>query len=150
VSGGGVPPGSAEARDTTAKGDPKRVVGRGESKRTVVFGPGLRPRPTRPMRPLVAEIAEQTQVGDVVLRSLLSAQLRLALLVLILFGSVLGGLPLLFVASPHLSHIKLLGIPVQWLVVGFGVFPLLWAIARLYVHFAERNEAEFVEIADRP
>lgn len=146
----GAPPERAGQRDPTTKSDPKRVAGRGESKRTIVFGPGLRPRPTRPMRPLVTEIAEQTEVGDVVLRSLLSAQLRLALLVLILFGSVLGGLPLLFVASPHLSHIKLFGMPVQWLVVGLGVFPLFWAIARLYVHFAERNEAEFVEIADQP
>jgi hypothetical protein len=114
-----------------------------------VFGPDLRHSPPRPERPLVTEIAEQTEVGEVVLRSLLSAQLRLALLVLIAFGSVLGGLPLLFVASPHLSRLKLIGIPFQWLVVGLGVFPLLWAIARLYVHFAEKNEGEFVELTDR-
>jgi len=148
MSGVAGPPGPAGPPDAT-RSDPRRVAGRVDSKRTVVFGPGLRPRPTRPIRPLVTEIAEQTEVGDVVLRSLLSAQLRLALLVLILFGSVLGGLPLLFVASPHLTHVKLFGVPVQWLVVGLGVFPLFWAIARLYVHFAERNEAEFVEIADQ-
>ncbi|HEV8066039.1 MAG TPA: hypothetical protein VGP46_14455 [Acidimicrobiales bacterium] len=144
VPGGGAP------QEPPHRSDPKRAGGRGEPKRTVVFGPGLGPRPRRAIRPLVTEIAEQTEVGDVVLRSLLSAQLRLALLVLLLFGSVLGGLPLLFVVSPHLSHIKMFGVPVQWLLVAVGVFPLLWAIARLYVHFAERNEAEFVEIADRP
>jgi hypothetical protein len=142
--------GRPEPRDATTQVDPKRANSRAEPRRTVVLGPGLGPRPARRPRPLVTEIAEQTEVGDVVLRSLLSAQLRLALLVLTLFGSVLGGLPLLFIAAPHLGRLKLAGIPVQWLVVGLGVFPLLWAIARLYVHFAEKNEGEFVELADRP
>jgi hypothetical protein len=150
MSDSGALPGRPEPRDAPGKGDPKRAAGRTDPRRTVVFGPALRRPPPRPARPLVTEIAEQTEVGDVVLRSLLSAQLRLALLVLMLFGSVLGGLPLLFVAAPHLSRLTLGGIPVQWLVVGLGVFPLLWAIARLYVHFAERNEGEFVELADRP
>jgi hypothetical protein len=142
--------GHAEPRDAAAKSELRRVTGRVEPRRTVVFGPALRSSPPLPARPLVTEIAEQTEVGDVMLRSLLSAQLRLALLVLTVFGSVLGGIPLLFVAAPHFSHLKLVGIPVQWLVVGLGVFPFLWAIARLYVHFAERNESEFVELADRP
>jgi hypothetical protein len=149
VSQAGPTTGGGEPRDSAPKGEPRRPAGRSEPRRTVVFGPELRSRPTRPERPLVTEIAEQTEVGEVVLRSLLSAQLRLSLLVLLLFGSVLGGLPLLFIASPHLARLKLAGIPVQWLVVGFGVFPLLWAIARLYVHFAEKNEGEFVELTHR-
>jgi hypothetical protein len=150
VSDPEIPAGRFEPRDGNGKVDARRALGRAEPRRTVVFGPGLQRRPQRPARPLVTEIAEKTEVGDVVLRSLLSAQLRLALLVLTIFGSVLGGIPLLFVASPHLSRLKLLGIPAPWLVVGLGVFPLLWAIARLYVHFAERNEGEFVELADPP
>jgi hypothetical protein len=88
------------------------------------------------------EIDEQTQLGEVFMRSLMRAQLRLALL-------ICAGLPLLFAAFPTLRRLDVFGLELPWLALGVLVYPLLVAGAGFYVRQAERNERDFADLVDR-
>jgi hypothetical protein len=95
------------------------------------------------------EIDEQTPLGEVLVRSLMRAQLRIALYVFALAGSVIGGLPLLLAAAPGLSRVHLLGLPLTWLLLGVVVYPVVCLAAWAYVRAAERNERDFADLVDR-
>jgi hypothetical protein len=105
---------------------------------------------TRPAnRPPGREIDEQTDLGDVYMRSLLRSQLRLGLAVLAVVGGVLGSLPVVFALEPRLADIRVLGVPLPWLLVGVAVYPLMLAAAWWLVRGAERNERDFTQIVER-
>lgn len=95
------------------------------------------------------EIDEQTVVGEVYMHSLIHAQLRLALRVIIGAAVLLGSLPLLFALVPATRTLTVLGIPLPWLLLGVAVYPVLYVAARYYVRHAERIEAEFTEFVGR-
>jgi hypothetical protein len=98
----------------------------------------------RPRRTSVAsEIDAQSQVGEIYMHSLMRSQLRLALGVAVLLALSVGSLPLVFELSPAVRRAHLVGVPVPWLVLGLGVYPVLIALAWFYVRRAERNEAAF-------
>ncbi|MGN6302683.1 MAG: hypothetical protein ACTHN8_16495 [Angustibacter sp.] len=102
------------------------------------------PRTGRPRRTSIAsEIDAQSPVGEVYMRSLMRSQLRLALGVVLVLALSVGSLPLLFELSPGLRRAHLLGVPVPWLLLGLGVYPVLIALAWFYVRRAERNEEVF-------
>jgi hypothetical protein len=102
------------------------------------------PRTGRPRRTSIAsEIDAQSAIGETYMRSLMRSQLRLALGVVLMLAASVGSLPLLFELVPSVRRAHLLGVPVPWLVLGFGVYPVLLALARFYVRRAERNEAAF-------
>jgi putative solute:sodium symporter small subunit len=94
----------------------------------------------------VADIDAGTRLGDVYMRSLLRDQLRLALGVLAVVAVTIGLLPLGFHLLPQLSDVRLLGIPLGFLLLGVGVYPALVLLGWVYVRRAERNEADFAEI----
>jgi hypothetical protein len=120
------------------------------ARRVAVRNPrGRAIRPTTPGERARAELAEQTEVGEVLLRSLTRAQLMLAVRIFAVFGFFLLGLPALFATHPRLADYRLLGLPLPWLVLGVAVYPLLVLLAFLYVRQAERNERDFVEFIDR-
>ena len=56
-----------------------------------------------------AELAEQTQVGEALVRGLVRAQLALALRLSLVVAIGLGGLPLLFAVAPEVSGVKVIG-----------------------------------------
>jgi hypothetical protein len=95
------------------------------------------------------EIDAQTGVGEVFVRSLVSTQVRLALLVLAMVAVLLGGLPALFWLLPQLREVQVLGIPLPWLLLGGLVYPTLVALGWFYVRQAERVEREFSELVER-
>ncbi|PVG82407.1 hypothetical protein DDE18_13145 [Nocardioides gansuensis] len=120
-----------------------------EPVRVRVTGP---PRHTTRRRARTREIDEETALGAVLISSLLRTQLRLAMMVLLPLLVVAAGLPLAFHLWPALAGIRLLGVPVPWLVLGVLVYPFLLLLGWQYVRRAERHEREFaelVEIADR-
>ena len=92
---------------------------------------------------IASEIDAQSVVGEIYMRSLIRSQLKLALGVVLLLAMSVGSLPLLFELSPAVRRAHLLGVPVPWLVLGVGVYPVLIALAWFYVRRAERNEAAF-------
>ena len=105
------------------------------------------PRHGRPRRStVVAEIDAQTVVGDIYIRSLMRSQLRLAIGVLALLLVTVGALPVVFAHWPALAGHRLLGVPLEWVVLGACCYPLLIALALLYVRRAERNERAFGEL----
>lgn len=103
----------------------------------------------RPSRRRRDELADQTELGDVLIRSLIRAQLGLGLRVLAVFVALLGGLPLLFALVPAAGRAEVGGFPVPWLVLGVAAFPLLILFGLVYVRQAERNEREFAELVER-
>lgn len=107
-----------------------------------------RPRP--PYRPATQEIDEETDVGAVYMSGLLRSQLRPGLVVLGLLVLVLGGLPALFVAAPALTTVRVGVVPLPWLLLGIGVYPLMLALAWWHVRSAERTERAFTDILHPP
>jgi hypothetical protein len=104
----------------------------------------------RPPPSAAQEIDVQSQVGEVYLRSLLRAQLRLAVAVVGLLAGLVGTLPLAFWLVPALSERRFLGMPLAWGLLGFAVYPTLVVIGWWYVRAAERNERAFTDVVERP
>jgi hypothetical protein len=103
-----------------------------------------------PARPIAREIGEQTELGEVYLDALIQAQRRLAVRICLTAAAVLGGLPLLFEVVPRAGSIQVFGIPSAWLLLGVLVYPFLIGLGWRAVVGAERNEAEFAALVQRP
>jgi hypothetical protein len=117
--------------------------------RVRVTAPRTAARPVAGSLSARREIDEQTGVGEVYMRSLMRAQLRLGLSVLAVVAIALGSLPLLFTLDVQLTAIRVLSVPLPWLLVGVSTYPLLLAAAWWHVHAAERAERDFAEIVER-
>jgi len=97
-----------------------------------------------------SEIDAQTQLGEIYMSSLLRAQLRLAILVLVAVAVLVGGLPVAFLLAPGLMATEVLRMPLSWVLLGFAVYPFLLLMGWLYVRAAERNERDFTDVVERP
>ncbi len=84
------------------------------------------------------EIDEQTTLGAAYVRSLMRGQLRAGLTAFALLALPVITLPLFFDALGNAT--------VVWLVLGFGCYPPLVALAWWYVRRAERNERDFARL----
>ena len=118
-------------------------------KRVVVTSPRTRAVRRPPGRPALQALDEQDVVGELLIRSLVRAQLGLGLRLAAVFGCLLGGLPLLFAVAPATRDVEVLGVALPWLVLGALVYPALVAGGWLYVRLAERNERDFVDLVER-
>lgn len=96
----------------------------------------------------LAEVEEQTGVGEVWVRQLIRAQLILALRLGLLTVVVLGAIPVAFALLPSLGTISIAGLRLPWLLLGVGVYPFLLAVAWSYNRSAERNEQDFAEMVE--
>jgi hypothetical protein len=97
----------------------------------------------------VTELTEETAIGDVLLRTLIRNQLRLAARLMLFTAVPLVALPAFFVLVPGLGAQRLFGVGLVWLLLGGAVYPLLYVAARWYLRRAERNERDFVELVQR-
>ena len=102
-----------------------------------------------PGRSALRALDEQDVVGELLVRSLVRAQLLLALRLLAALAVLLGGLPLLFAVAPATRDASLLGLPLPWLVLGVLVYPALLLAGLVYLRLAERHEREFTELVER-
>lgn len=93
------------------------------------------------------EAAQDSEVGQVFVRSLIRSQLRLALVVAGGFLLILGAFPLLLAIVPGLTETRVAGIPFDWILLGAGIYPLIGVSAWLYVRTATRNEARYRDLA---
>jgi hypothetical protein len=119
------------------------------ARRVAVRNPRGRATRRAPGERALTELAEQTEVGEILLRSLTRAQLMLAVRIFAVFGCLLLGLPALFATYPGLADFRILGLPLPWVLLGGAVYPLLVLLGVLYVRHAERNERDFVEFIER-
>jgi hypothetical protein len=141
-------PGDGEpSRRATA--DPPRRTTAEPPRRTVVTNPraGAARRP--PGRSALRALDEQDVVGELLVRSLVRAQLSLALKLLSVLALVVGGLPLLFALVPASRDAQVLGLQLPWLVLGVLVHPAVLVGGWVYVRLAERNERDFTELVER-
>ena len=97
-----------------------------------------------------ADLAEQTPVGEALVKGLVRAQLALALRLALVVVTGLGALPLLFAVAPTVGSTKVLGIYLPWLLLGVLSFPFLVGVGWAYVRWAERNEQDFIAVIRRP
>ncbi|KUI33703.1 hypothetical protein AU197_20565 [Mycobacterium sp. IS-1590] len=118
--------------------------------------------PTRPQRQRVVlgqrrgarmvrtrvEVQEQTLVGDALVRGLVRAQLGLALRLAAVVVVVVVAIPLLNTAFPELAALTVVGVRLNWLVLGALVYPLLYGVGRLFVRLAEQAERDFVGVVE--
>lgn len=125
-------------------------------------GPGGEPKPER-VRVVLAdvararrhghtrtELAEQTGIGEALVRGLVRAQLALALRLAAVVAVGLGGLPLLFAVAPSVADQRVFGIALPWVLLGVAAYPFLFVVGWVYVRLTERNERDFTELVERP
>jgi len=112
------------------------------TERVRVTGPERRSRPLARTQ----DIDEETSLGSVYVRSLMRAQLSLALGVVAVLVVTIGSLPLLFHLVPEVGSASVVGLPVAWLTLGVLVYPWLLLLGWAYVRQAERNEQHFTEL----
>jgi hypothetical protein len=106
-------------------------------------------RQRTPGGPTRAELTAQTGVGEALVNGLVRAQLALALRLAAVIAVGLGGLPLLFAAAPSVAGARPFGVGLAWLLLGVAAFPFLVGIGWAYVHLAERNERDFVDVVGK-
>ena len=92
------------------------------------------------------EFEEQTEVGGVYLHALMRRQLRLSLTIAGTFAAFLVVQPLISTVWPQWARIRVLGIPLPWLLLGVGSYPLLIWLGRFYVRRAEEVDDEFTDL----
>ncbi|PZS40605.1 MAG: hypothetical protein DLM62_02040 [Pseudonocardiales bacterium] len=95
----------------------------------------------------LAELEDQTSVGEVLVRQLVRVQLILSIRLMLLTVVVLAGIPLLFLV-PSLSTITIVGLRLPWLLLGFVVYPFFVAVAWSYTRSADRNEQDFADMVE--
>ncbi|WP_280382011.1 hypothetical protein [Nocardia wallacei] len=93
------------------------------------------------------EVAEHTEIGAALIGGLIRAQLGLALRMGLIAVAVLGVLPALFTIDAVASA-AVLGIRLPWLLLGGMACPLLFAVGRLFIRLAERNENDFLDLTE--
>jgi hypothetical protein len=95
----------------------------------------------------LAELEDQTSVGEVLVRQLVRVQLILSIRLMLLTVLVLGSIPLTFLV-PSLGTINVLGLRLPWLLLGFAVYPFFVAVAWSYNRSADRNEQDFADMVE--
>src|SRR4051794_6062771 len=104
----------------------------------------------RPADRAQADLAEQTPVGEALVKGLVRAQLALALRMALVVVAGLGALPLLFAVAPAVGAVAVFGVELPWLLLGVLSFPFLGGVGWAYVRWAERNEQDFTAVIRRP
>jgi len=94
------------------------------------------------------EVTEDSDAGRIFIRSLIRSQLRLALVVACGFLIILAVIALFLVYGPGVAETRVAGIPLDWLVLGAGIYPVIGLSAWLYNRAAARNEARYRDLVE--
>lgn len=94
------------------------------------------------------EVQEQTEVGDALVRGLVRAQLGLALRLAAVVMCVVVAIPLLGNTFPEFEALTVFGLRANWLILGVLLYPMFYALGRLYVRLAEQGERDFIGIVE--
>jgi len=97
----------------------------------------------------VIELEEQTSYGEELVRQLIRAQFRKAMMFWLCTLAFFLALPALFFFLPQLSQMTLAGVRLPWLVLGLLPFPLLFGVGYWYNVVAERQERDFVAMVEK-
>lgn len=108
-----------------------------------------RSAPRHLARPTSEELTDETELGEIYVRGLMRAQLRLSASVLVMGVLLLAALPLIFALLPETRSYRVGPLPLPWLVLGLSAYPVVFVVARSYVRASERLEAAFVDLVGR-
>jgi putative solute:sodium symporter small subunit len=92
---------------------------------------------------LSVDARQESAVGEVALRSMMRAQLRLAARWFIALMVLLGTMVTVLSVVPAVHSYRLVGIPLAWWLLGVGCFPVFGWIAVRYVRSVEALEQRF-------
>lgn len=98
-------------------------------------------------------VAPPSTAGDpsaVYVRSLIRSQLRVAVIAAVAFAVLLAGATAALAFVPELRAATLGGLPIVWIVLGVGVYPVVLAVAWLFTRAADRNERRYRSLAEEP
>lgn len=109
----------------------------------------LRPTRSGRSRTVRDEIAGHSRLGTTYVRSLVRAQLQLALSTLAFGAVTLGALPLLFALVPPARSVTVFDLPLPWIILGALVYPGIVLTAAWYTRASERLEADFSDLVGR-
>ena len=143
----------AEAQDKAARGlaapdsTVYPVAGRAKAGKRERIVLAKRRNSRRVVRTL-AELEDQTSVGEVLVRQLVQVQLMLSVRLMLLTVIVLGAIPVAFLLVPSLGTMTILGFRLPWLLLGLAVYPFFVVVAWAYNRGAERNEQDFAEMVE--
>jgi len=115
-----------------------------------VTAPPPRVRVTAP-RSTSRRVAATPGPGDpstLYVRSLIRSQLRVAVVAAGSFALVLAGITATLALVPEVREFTVGGIPIAWVVLGAGVYPLVLLVAVLVVRAADRNEERYRSLAE--
>ncbi len=107
-------------------------------------------RVTAPHTPGRRPLSASPGSGDpsaVYVRSLIRAQLRVALVAAGSFGVLLAATTAALAFVPEVRAATVGGIPVVWIVLGAAVYPVVLLVAILFVRAVDRNEKHYRSLA---
>ena len=89
-----------------------------------------------------------SDIAGVYVRSLIRSQLRLGIVCALGFVVATGLFVLAIALVPAFDTTFVLGVPLSWLLLGAGVYPLAITVGGLYLRAAARNEARYRALAE--
>jgi putative solute:sodium symporter small subunit len=94
-------------------------------------------------RPLPGRDPAASEPASVYVRSLIRSQLRLGVTYALGFVGATAVFVLAIVLTPVLDETFVWGVPLSWLLLAVGVYPLAITVGVLYARAAARNEARY-------
>lgn len=92
--------------------------------------------------------APTSDIAGVYVRSLIRSQLRLGIVFAVGFAVATALFVMAIAFVPELDATFVLGVPLSWLLLGVGVYPLAITVGSLYVRAASRNEARYRSLTE--
>jgi hypothetical protein len=138
----GRPVAASEAPAGPDEGQPARMVGR-----SLAWSPDH--IPLQHHFPPPGPVQVDNGYWQIMVRSLIRAQLGLSLVCLAFALAVTASFPILCAVLPGLARAKVFGLPVTLLALGAGIFPVILIIGIFYTYQAGRLEQRFISLADR-
>ena len=96
------------------------------------------------------DLRDDTKAGRLLVGSLVRAQLGLSLMCLMLALTVTVSFPVVAALVPAVGRIRVAGLPLTLIVLGFAFYPVFLAIGWFYHHQAHQLEARFTDLVDPP
>lgn len=142
-------PGSRTAADDALADGASRSASAARPERVRVTAPraGSPTASTRPASHNAAD-APTSDIAGVYVRSLIRSQLRLGVVFAVGFAAATALFVLAIAFVPELDTTFVAGVPVSWLLLGAGVYPLAITVAALYLRAASRNEARYRSLTE--
>ena len=92
--------------------------------------------------------APTSDIAGVYVRSLIRSQLRLAIVCALGFVVATTCFVIAVAVAPALDETFVAGVPVSWLLLGVGMYPLAITVGGLFVRAANRNESRYRSLTE--